>query len=280
MRLFKYFHQDRRSFLSDRLIRFTQPGAFNDPYEMQPFINSDHLVRDLEALYHENEDDILRSAYDKLSTEIRSELSFTTAKRIFRSNEGSLIKEINKGAPAFAAKGNEHFFQSKADKYIGVLCLAEKPDSLLMWAHYANNHEGFVVEFDCDHSFFQQGLGEDVIRTSLSKVVYSQNVPTTSLLDMKNFDFVLTKSYDWSYEQEWRMLLQNKDCKKTIPAEPHDICLFEIPAESMKRVILGCRADFELIQSAKKKLIGNNIELAQATIVRSHFGLEIRQVKF
>ena len=161
-----------------------------------------------------------------------------------------------------------------------VFCVTEDNDNLLMWAHYANNHEGFVVEFDCDNSFFQQGLGEDIMCASLSKVVYSQNVPTTSLLDMKNFDFILTKSDDWSYEQEWRMLLQQKDCVKNIPAEPHDTCLFEIPVESIKRVILGCRADSELIQSAKKNLIGNNIELAQANIVRSHFGLEIRQVKF
>ena len=31
---------------------------------------------------------------------------------------------------------------------IGVSCLSELDDSLLMWAHYANNHRGMCVEYD------------------------------------------------------------------------------------------------------------------------------------
>jgi hypothetical protein len=34
--------------------------------------------------------------------------------------------------------------------------LSEVPDSLLMWAHYAASHTGFIVEFDGWHPYFHQ----------------------------------------------------------------------------------------------------------------------------
>jgi hypothetical protein len=37
---------------------------------------------------------------------------------------------------------------SAFNKNVGVLCLSEVRDSLLMWGHYTENHEGFVIGFD------------------------------------------------------------------------------------------------------------------------------------
>ncbi len=34
------------------------------------------------------------------------------------------------------------------DESFGVLTLSEIPDDILMWSHYANNHEGICLEFD------------------------------------------------------------------------------------------------------------------------------------
>ncbi|WP_205631947.1 DUF2971 domain-containing protein, partial [Aliivibrio fischeri] len=36
----------------------------------------------------------------------------------------------------------------------GIISLTETKDNLLMWSHYANEHNGFVVEFDARHEFF------------------------------------------------------------------------------------------------------------------------------
>lgn len=36
-------------------------------------------------------------------------------------------------------------FADRMNDLIGLLCLTEKPDNLLMWAHYADSHAGFVV---------------------------------------------------------------------------------------------------------------------------------------
>ena len=31
-----------------------------------------------------------------------------------------------------------------------LVCLSEKYNNILMWAHYADNHRGFVIEYDTD----------------------------------------------------------------------------------------------------------------------------------
>jgi len=43
---------------------------------------------------------------------------------------------------------------------IGVLCLSEKNDEILMWSHYSMGHSGFCLQFDYskNEAFFGQAL--------------------------------------------------------------------------------------------------------------------------
>lgn len=58
--------------------------------------------------------------------------------------------------------------QSTLGSKYGILCLAEAPDNLLMWAHYADCHRGFVVQFDDTHPFFQSN--PDVPFSALARI--------------------------------------------------------------------------------------------------------------
>src|SRR2546430_2626354 len=51
MILYKYFEPNRASFLRDRLIRFTPPGSFNDPFDCLPTATAydDQSLRELIA---------------------------------------------------------------------------------------------------------------------------------------------------------------------------------------------------------------------------------------
>lgn len=89
------------------------------------------------------------------------------------------------------------FLKSK----VGILCLAERPDSLLMWGHYANRHTGFCVEFIPQ--------GPDSVFHHAYPVSYSPRRITVNL--MNDFPSVpriisLTKAADWAYEREWRIV--------------------------------------------------------------------------
>lgn len=109
------------------------------------------------------------------------------------------------------------------DKFL-VGCFTTNYDSILMWSHYADNHRGVCIEFDIPDN--EQEL--------YSKVIYSETRPSNNLvqgiekicghllgkgeIDMADKLFIklmtepyYTKSKNWSYENEYRLLFPEKD---------------------------------------------------------------------
>jgi hypothetical protein len=144
-----------------------------------------------------------------------------------------------------------HALTRAMNREIGILCLTEKMDNLLMWAHYASNHTGFVIALNEKHSFFDRGseIGH------LKKVRYSITRPEVTLLDptlsdMEHIyqwinDIFCIKSEHWDYEQEWRMIVALRNCQNVIASQQDDICLFELPKSCITGIILGCRMSTE-----------------------------------
>jgi len=75
---------------------------------------------------------------------------------------------------------------------IGVFCMSESATSAPMWAHYASNGEGIVLEFSVGADFFQM--------YSLAKVNYGSRRATVK----SPAKALTTKNREWKYEKEWR----------------------------------------------------------------------------
>lgn len=76
MKLHKYVTADRIDVLKNELIRFTQPSALNDPWELKP--RTDHLVsdHDIEGIAAPlMEHDAMVDAFAKALLNIRESLS-------------------------------------------------------------------------------------------------------------------------------------------------------------------------------------------------------------
>src|SRR5207302_2679902 len=92
--------------------------------------------------------------YAKLPAEVRAVLPINSiptmdeALSLFFSLAGGMLDDCIPMASEMLSKN--------INKHIGVLCLTEVPDSQLMWSHYAGSHKGFVIEFDSQHSYFNQ----------------------------------------------------------------------------------------------------------------------------
>jgi len=89
----------------------------------------------------------------------------------------------------------------------GVLSLAELPNIQLMWAHYADSHKGFCLGFENHETNILGQYG--------SPVVYVDKMPKPNIASFAmdaGGDIIhiiaYTKSNDWSYEKEWRVLKQ------------------------------------------------------------------------
>ena len=78
----------------------------------------------------------------------------------------------------------------------GVFCVAERPDNLLMWSHYGDQHKGICLEFD----------GQRWPCSIANRVSYSEQYPVinptspTRVADMR--DMLFRKGIVWSYEME------------------------------------------------------------------------------
>jgi hypothetical protein len=110
-----------------------------------------------------------------------------------------------------------------------------------MWAHYADSHQGFVVEFDPESPFFKQQFGPNDDFRHLRKVIYREERPAVVLTEMKDFSPFLTKGQDWSYETEWRMMMPLGDASRIIGEGPTAGHLFAFPRSMVRGVIFGCR---------------------------------------
>jgi hypothetical protein len=90
--------------------------------------------------------------------------------------------------------------QEVAD-YLGVLSLTSKPDSVLMWSHYANSHKGFCLEFDTSAEPFASARKVQYRETRHSFDVDARPEETAT-------NFLLAKHKDWEYEDEWRLIAE------------------------------------------------------------------------
>jgi hypothetical protein len=151
-------------------------------------------------------------------------------------------KEMAKHGVSLRSWQNAHDrFLKHLGERVGVLSFSEKPDNILMWSHYAEKHTGLCVEF--------RRVG--YLASNALKVQYSHDYPeldffeiTDALerdktkrpeLERKVVDRVyLTKSKDWEYESEWRII---------DPVRGFGLKIF--PTDLITRIILGCRMSRE-----------------------------------
>lgn len=255
-RLYKFVPSARVDILRDLCVRFTQPDALNDPFELSPMF--DRLMSDgaMEHMLEQSKvliEAALRNHYEKLSVEQKSNLSIDMVLSFVRENPGIVDQAVAEIAPefrsaiiGFSTKAKAMLAQAIKSK-VGVLSLSESVNNLLLWSYYADSHKGIVIEFDARHAFFDRRRSEKDELYHLRRVKYEKRSSLgRSLLDLDGGDLLLTKSLDWSHECEWRMLASLEAAASSKVVGGETIYLFAIPPSAITGVILGARISDEL----------------------------------
>ena len=176
-----------------------------------------------------------------------------------------------------------------------------------MWSHYADNHRGFCIEYDLselkektilnfeDYHFYTEPENyinerlNTAIKGGLFPVIYSSqrvNFPTTRLLKLKpeeigtqqyqnDIDILLYKTFiikstNWSYEKEWRLILDGK-----IPDHFEN----KIPFPYIKRIYLGCMMDSHTMETMIEIAKELNVEVFFLTMDNKKFALEENDIR-
>lgn len=280
MSLYKYLHPDRIDVLENCQICFSSPLNLNDPFELKPPLRLYETKESMWAAVEKILPRIIEDSFEQLSPAIKQFTNKNQLEELVRlqmhSSDFGFVNSIQKLMP-----GLHTHFNAEIEKLVGILCLTEAPADLLMWAHYASSHEGFVIEFDPESEFFHQQRSESDEFRHLRRVHYSDIRPPLTL-DNADIKALLTKSEHWAYEREWRMMVDLGDASTTLTRGGKNFHLFAFPATSIKAVILGSRMSQANKQRVLRLIIENSalahVACYQADIDDTYFSLNINLV--
>jgi hypothetical protein len=233
MNTFYKFVANEEAVLSivDGLVKFTPIPKLNDPFELTAITDEKIVANSLKHYRTQGYDEIDLKNLQSQQMLLNKLLDVSIPLPQSLNQLNSIIQ-----SPAFDVNANAliAFLKSVQGEILnrtGVLCLSEKYDSLPMWAHYANNANGFVIEFEDLETTFSGD--ETQILNKVTKVEYGK-APIITFDTNSHIAPFFTKHKDWSYEKEFRVVLPLRECKFS-----NDIYLKEIPKNLVKRVIIG-----------------------------------------
>ncbi len=244
-------HEDRTAhlFLKGDLY-IPHPSNFNDPYDVEvTFLDHGTFsdkVKFIEKLY----------AYQDIP--ITPDYASRRANTLFKDKSEKEITNMIRNMMQFVKKD------------AGILCMSEINRDLLMWAHYADGHRGYCMEFDRE-TIFHEGKYKKPPKPECVNYVPdypSKNMFTGLQEDLYNFLF-LTKSDHWEYESEWRVIVD--------PIANLANGWNQFNPAALTRMILGCEID----SAVEKKIRGwiddgpTNPKIVRARKSQSQFKLEI-----
>ena len=244
MELYKYMSAEsfEKHIINGPTIRFTRPWEFNDPFEFKPVI----LVNDVNSfldkfnwIYDKIVEDVYKKTNIKLPIDIVKAI-FQCKKKDMAEKHMSMIRDrlIEKD-----------FFQSRLQ--LGVFCATSNDSNILMWSHYADNHNGVAISFDSDDSFFKK------FKVGFRKVMYKEDRPTYCVGDGLNYDIFYTKSALWSYENEYRLVAYIDNKVSCVKIDNNGVC--KIPHSVIKKIIFGYMISENKIEEIYKKISSSNL---------------------
>lgn len=132
-------------------------------------------------------------------------------------------------------------------------------ENTLMWAHYADSHTGFCVEYEMDNSMFRIDDYSTLKVARMLKVDYRSAAKHPLDFSMKKDTLSIQegffcKSRDWFYEHEVRMVLYSPKENVTYPV---------IPLSGKSRIsaiYFGVNCHEETIQKVKDALNGRDVK--------------------
>lgn len=171
-----------------------------------------------------------------------------------------------------------------------AFCLSKNPKNLLLWSHYARNHRGLALEYSADIlendtlcSIPAYGAHDFSWHGKLVPVSYRKDRPSGDDTFPSIVNRLLTKSQNWSYEEEERCLVMEYGCKHVMDpkklVETPNGYNYRIAPEALVGVIMGAEmtdANKRIIELIARNLGSNrSLRIKQARLSEDEFSVII-----
>jgi hypothetical protein len=206
MPLFKYVTFERLDILKNEHIRFTQPSAFNDPFELFPYFEAIAPKQNIEEFIQDfnwDESEVNKMLEESWQGELKkypgADIPFASVQDVlsegFEQFKPLIISFFRNFMSMKGARNRDlavNTIKKSLNDTIGILSLSEIEDNILMWSHYSADHTGFVIEFDEKHPFFDQRKKSSEMRRHVKRVRYSDKRPRLTIFDpnLKNDEHI------------------------------------------------------------------------------------------
>lgn len=193
--------------LYDGLVFPAAPETFNDPYDCD-FLLEDTFIDSRAARLIFT--DTLSSRFALSETEKENILYSKDLEKALKAVLWEHLHALSRGMAKRLMDDLRQKFK-EAKELLRVVCFSEDNSSILMWSHYARNHTGFCIEYD---------MNSWDCKRHVKPVIYSDErhyVPgnfadnPTPNAGRSFMDAALFKSFEWSYEKEWRLVMSRID---------------------------------------------------------------------
>lgn len=229
-------------------LYFPKPSSFNDPFDCRPSFSFEASIEEITS-YKQR---LIKKDHPNLNREQR------------RKGAGSELRDWERNArnPEILKRFRE-LHTERITEQIGVLCLSEVKDDILMWSHYGDSHRGVCLEFDGHFKFFANA--QEVKYPSIRPRINPFRQTPDQMMEIA----LLTKAEHWTYEQEWRLIQYTKG-----PG------VYAFPSAALTAVIVGAqiapRDEEKIVGWAKRR--ANPIKLYRTSPCDTTFSLKIEEL--
>jgi hypothetical protein len=274
--------------LTNQTLRWSTPQILNDPFDMNFDLQID---ADLDRVRKK----VLDQSYNDHFGESPAPPGNRLGALITIARQAFAKKGISMTRDEFEAQMGPAVDESLAKVFPGVetaaaemrpmlsstkvLCLTVRPDNMLMWSHYGQQHSGIVIRFetvpelDSPYSMARQvnytsemprWMDEQGLADLLSG---RKRVDTEELVNK----LIYTKSSHWSYEAEWRVS-SGLGRDRTAPFED-----LRFGAPELESLIFGCRIEDERREEIKiaAKRLNPKVKFWHARPAKREFRMDI-----
>ena len=216
-KLYKY--QSYSSYALEALVQskiwISKPSDYNDPFDCKINLENVTTHEQLKVL-EDAAGEIINQQFRDAGKSMRMRINFIDPDYLAQMNEEERERDVR--------SKRELVISSLTS--VGVYSMTRNKRDMLMWAHYAEQHMGFVLGFDTANY-------KDEKYMQLIKVEYDDEYPVLPVNSVTNVDdlsghlrmIALRKGKRWLYEDEWRLVLPSPHYNKLInmPMTPVEI---------------------------------------------------------
>lgn len=142
------------------------------------------------------------------------------------------------------------------------------PNNELLWAHYANSHRGFCIEYDLD--ILTKNLSPNFDISDQINVSYKDERPevleTDSIFQVREKVFG-TKSLAWEYENEVRLVFLKSGLK-------------HLAKNAITAIYFGLNISLEDRRDILQRMSGRNIDFYQVERIENSYKLKATKLLF